>query len=278
LKLCDGLLPECPSLGLVFDELAEGVFRRRYESLDLNIGVVIGEDGVLVIDTRSTEREAAELRDELAVLTQKPVRWVVNTHWHWDHSYGNAVFEHAEIWGHELCQIALETHGEEMKAAAKKWLPEASHEEIDRVRIVPPTRVFSERATIAIGRSVDLSYHGFAHTDNDIIVTVSDGGVAYFGDLIEEGAPPNFGDSHPVAWPLTLRLASETLPPTIVPGHGDVVDPAFVETQHEQLVEVAELSTRFVEGEVGLDEACTLGPYGVDVMRSALLRAQAVTA
>ena len=271
-------LARCPYSRLVFDELADGVFRRRYESLDLNIGAVIGEDGVLVIDTRSMEREAAELRDELARLTQKPVRWVVNTHWHWDHAYGNSVFEDAEIWGHELCQIALENHGEEMKAAAKDWLPETDHADIDRVRIVPPTRTFAERATVAIGRSVDLSYHGFGHTDNDIVVTVPDGGVAFFGDLIEEGAPPNFGDSHPVAWPLTLRLASESVPPTIVPGHGDVVDPAFVETQHQELVEVAELATRFIAGEVGLEEACASGPYSVEVMRSALLRAQAVTA
>lgn len=262
----------------MFDELADGVFRRRYESLDLNIGVILGEDGVLVIDTRASEREAAELLDELGTLTPKPVRWVVNTHWHWDHAYGNAVFEDAEIWGHELCQIALETRGEEMKASAKTWLPEASHDEIDRVRIVAPTKTFSERATVAIGRSVELSYHGFAHTDNDIVVTVPQGDVAFFGDLIEEGAPPNFGDSHPVAWPLTLRLASESLPTTIVPGHGDVVDRAFVETQHQELVEVAELSTRFVAGEIGLDEASAQGPYDAEVMRGALLRAQAVTA
>jgi hypothetical protein len=51
-----------------------------------------------------------------------------------------------------------------------------------------------------------------------------------------------------------------------------------VDSQHQELVEVAELSARFVAGEVGLEEACALGPYGVDVMRSALLRAQAVTA
>ena len=108
---------------------------------------------------------------------------------------------------------------------------EQADDEIDRVRIVPPTRTFSERATVAIGRSVELSYHGFAHTDNDIVVTVPDGGVAFFGDLIEEGAPPNFGDSHPVAWPLTLRLASEALPSTIVPGHGDVAT-TLEEMQH----------------------------------------------
>jgi hypothetical protein len=77
---------------------------------------------------------------------------------------------------------------------------------------------------------------------------------------------------------VTLRLASESLPATIVPGHGDVVDRAFVETQHQELVEVAELSTRFVAGEIGLDEASAQGPYDAEVMRGALLRAQAVTA
>ncbi|HEU4895005.1 MAG TPA: MBL fold metallo-hydrolase [Acidimicrobiia bacterium] len=262
----------------MFDELGDGVFRRRYESLDLNVGVVIGEDGILVIDTRSSEREAAELLDELGRLDRRPVRWVVNTHWHWDHAYGNALFEDVEIWGHELCQIALETRGEEMKASAKGWLPESSHAEIDAVRIVPPNRVFSETASVAIGRAVDLSYHGFGHTDNDIIVTVPDEGVAFFGDLIAEGAPPNFGDSHPVAWPLTLRLASESLPPTIVPGHGDVVDAAFVESQRQELAAVAELATSFVAGEVDIDEAAALGPYDVEVMRVALRRAQAVSA
>jgi len=262
----------------VFDELADGVFRRRYESLDLNVGVVVGEDGVLVIDTRACEREAVELRDELRHLTPKPVRWVVNTHWHWDHAYGNAVFEDAEIWGHELCKLALETRGEEMKKAARKWLPESSHDEIDRVRIVPPTKTFSDRATVAVGRSVELGYHGLGHTDNDIVVTVPEGGVAFFGDLIEEGAPPNFGDSFPVAWPLTMRIASRSLPSVIVPGHGDVVDPGFVEGQIQELVAVSELASAFVAGKIDLEEASEGGPYDSDTMRSALLRARTVAA
>ncbi len=259
----------------MFDELADGVFRRRYESLDLNIGVVVGEDGILVIDTRSFEGEGLELRDELGRLTAKPVRWVVNTHWHWDHAYGNSVFEDAEIWGHELCKTALETRGEDMKEAAKWWLPEIHHEEIDRVRVVPPNRTFSDRATIAIGRLVDVAYYGLGHTDNDIVTTIPGTDVAFFGDLVEEGAPPNFGDSYPLAWPATMDVATRSLPSVIVPGHGDVVDPDFVATQQEELVAVAELAAAFIEGQVELEEAVGRGPYDPDTMRAAMLRAGA---
>lgn len=260
----------------MFDQLAEGVFRRRYESLDLNVGVVVGDDGLAVIDTRSTHNEARELLDELAILSSKPVRWVINTHYHWDHVYGNAMFEDAEIWGHELCRSALQNVGEKMKQSAKSWLPSELHGDVDEVRVVPPEKVFSDQVSLDIGLEISMSYHGLGHTDSDIVVRVPDAGVAFFGDLLEEGAPPNFGDSYPVAWPLSLRLAAEDLPGVVVPGHGDVVDREFVEAQHAELVRVAELATSYVIGEVELEEAAVLGPYPADAMKSALVRAAAV--
>lgn len=259
----------------MFDQLADGVFRRRYESLDLNVGVVVGEDGLLLVDTRASHRQAMELADELRTLSPLPVRWVVNTHFHWDHTFGNSVFADAEIWGHELTEVALTGRGEEMKEDAKAWLDEEMHPEIDEVRIVSPTRVFSDRASVAIGRAVDLGYHGLAHTDSDIVIEVADAGVVFFGDMIEEGAPPSFGDSHPIAWPVTLRLASRSIAETVVPGHGDVVGPEFVEGQIEELEAVASIADRVVSGEVDLEDAVGSGPYPAEVMRGALLRAQA---
>ncbi|HUG07629.1 MAG TPA: MBL fold metallo-hydrolase [Acidimicrobiia bacterium] len=260
----------------MFDELGDGVFRRRYESLDLNVGIVIGDDGVLVIDTRSSPREAAQIKDELARITDLPVRWVVNTHWHFDHTFGNYTFRQAEIWGHELCQIALSQRTAEMKESARRWLGPEHSEEIETAEIVPPHKIFTDQASLDIGRRVEMGYFGFGHTDSDIVVSVPDSSVAFFGDLVEEGAPPVFGDGYPVTWPLTLRLAAQDPPGTIVPGHGHVVDPAFVHSQHEELVAVAELSTRFVDGEIELEGATASGPYSEEVMRSALLRAQAV--
>jgi glyoxylase-like metal-dependent hydrolase (beta-lactamase superfamily II) len=258
----------------MFQQIGDRVFRRRFESLDLNVGVVIGDDGILVIDTRSTHREALELKEELATLSKLPVRWVINTHWHWDHTFGNAMFPEAEIWGHELCESAMNRFGDIMRATTKEWLPEEQHADVDEVVITPPNNSFSDRASLQIGRSVDMTYHGLGHTDADIIIRTGD--VAFFGDLLEEGAPPSFGDSYPVSWPLTLRLASENLPGTIVPGHGDVVGPEFVATQTEELSVVADLASRLVSGEIELDEAVGTGPYEEETMRAALLRAQVV--
>ncbi|HEX2404426.1 MAG TPA: MBL fold metallo-hydrolase, partial [Acidimicrobiia bacterium] len=172
----------------MFDQLADGVFRRRYESLDINVGVVLGEEGALIIDTRASHVEADELLDELRALTSLPVRWVVDTHWHWDHTFGNARFPAAEIWGHERCRKVMIELGDSMKEDAVAWLPDRL-EEIAEVVITPPNRVFDTVARIELGPvAVELSYHGLGHTDADIVVTV--GEVSFMGDLLEEGAPP----------------------------------------------------------------------------------------
>src|SRR3970040_1221723 len=149
---------------MVFDELADGVFRRRYESMDLNIGVVVSEGGVLVIDTRCTHAEADELLREIRSLTLLPVRWVVDTHWHWDHTFGNARLGEADIWGHDRCRKALTERGESMKVDASEWLPGLA-EEIDSVVITPPGKTFTETAGIDFGsKEVTLGYHGFGDT------------------------------------------------------------------------------------------------------------------
>lgn len=260
----------------MFEEIAEGVFRRRYESLDLNVGAVVGDDGVLIVDTRQSPRLAREILEELSRVSSLPVRWVVNTHWHWDHVFGNDVFPGAEIWGHELCLTALAEHGEEMKKSVVDWVGEEHAKEIEAVEIVPPTHTFSEEASLQIGREVRLTYHGLAHTDADIVVRVSDASVAFYGDLIEQGAPPSFGDSSPVAWPVTLERAIVEPVETYVPGHGDTVDHDFVVAQMEELDEVARLSISFISGEIDLESGIASGPYPKESMRSALVRASAV--
>lgn len=257
----------------MFDELGEGVYRRRYESLDLNVGVVLGDDGILIVDTRSTHEEAAELLRDLGTLTDLPVRWVVNTHWHWDHVFGNSAFPNCEIWGHELCRVGMERFGERMKVDARGWLPAHQHAQVDEVVIVPPDRTFSDSVSLAIGRAVHLTYHGLAHTDADIVVRTPGSGVAFFGDMIEESAPPNFGDSYPLLWHETLESAMTDMPAVAVPGHGDVVDGDFVRTQLEELREVSRLADAMIAGELDMEAASSRGPFPQEVMKSALARA-----
>lgn len=259
----------------MFDQLADGVYRRRYESLDLNVGVVLGEQGILIIDTRASHVEADELRGELRTLSSLPVRWVVDTHWHWDHTFGNARFPEAEIWGHELCRQAMVEMGDLMKEDALAWLPDRQ-DEIAEVVITPPTNVFETVVDIDLGLSVvEMTYHGFGHTDADIVVTVGD--VSFMGDLLEEGAPPVFDDGFPMSWPLTLESAAEIGSSIIVPGHGDTLDRAGAAGQLAEIRAVADLARRCIEEGLPVAEAALLGPYPPEVMNSALERALAVS-
>jgi len=259
----------------MFDELADGVFRRRYESLDLNVGVVFGEQGLLVIDTRASHVEADELQAELRTLSSLPVRWVVDTHWHWDHTFGNARFPESEIWGHELCRKAMVELGDSMKEDAFVWLPDR-REEIAEVVITPPTNVFDTVAGIDLGSVVvEMTYHGPGHTDSDIVVTVGD--VSFMGDLLEQGAPPVFDDGFPLSWPATLESAAEIGSSIIVPGHGDTLDRAGAAAQLEEIQAVATLARRCVEEGLPVADAALLGPYPPEVMTSALERALTVS-
>ncbi|WP_214319225.1 MBL fold metallo-hydrolase [Nonomuraea sediminis] len=250
-----------------WQEIGDGVYVRRHESLDMNVGLVVGEGHCLVLDTRMSHREAEDLIAAIRRITQSP--WtVVNSHSHFDHYFGNALFRGAEIWGHIRCAEDIEETGEEQRAKLVGEYPEVAE-----VEIVPPDQTFADRATLDIGgRAVHLRHLGLGHSSNDIVVEVPDAGVLFAGDLVEEGAPPAFGDSYPLDWPGTIAtMLAEHPDPVIVPGHGAVVDRAFVAAQQQELALVAELARRaHVEG---LRDVMGSFPYPEEVVRQALERA-----
>lgn len=220
---------------MAWQELGDGIFRWRYESLDLNIGLILSEEAALVIDSRATHGQAEELRNDITSLTQLPVTHLVNTHHHWDHTFGNAVFP-CEIVGHERCRSTLIERGEEMrqKLLDADWMPEDAKPHFESVVVTPPEITFETSLTLTLGeRPVTLTHLGRGHTDNDIIIEVDD--VLFAGDLVEEGAPPQFGDAFPTDWLDTLARLVSRSPETIVPGHGDIVGVGFIETQREQM-------------------------------------------
>ncbi len=256
-------------------ELGEGVFVRRYAFLDQNIGVVLGDDAALVIDSRSTGAQADELRHDLRELTSAPIRAVVNTHWHDDHTFGNHRLRPAELWGHERCAQRLATDGERMKRSLARQHPELAGELADLV-VDPPERTFSEQGLPSIGgRRIRLEHLGRGHTDSDVVVSVPGTGVLFAGDLVEHGAPPNFGDAYPLDWPETVSRMLELVHGPVVPGHGDVVDRSFVDDQLGELLAVAELGHRVHRGELALEAAAARGPFGQEASRQPIARAAA---
>ncbi len=259
----------------MWQEVGEGAFRRRYESLDLNVGAVIGGEGVLVIDTRASHRQAQQLLDDLRVLTDLAPRWVLNTHYHWDHCWGNALFPSAQLWGHERCREELLEEGELARTGVLEWMPEEHHADVREVVITAPDHTFGLRHAIDLGgRIVEFRYLGLGHTDSDVVAYVADSGTVFAGDLVEEGAPPSFTDSFPLDWPQALDALLDMATATVVPGHGDVVDRQFIETQRAELCAVGALARAgFVEGAPIEEIDVRSGPYPDEVMRSALDRA-----
>lgn len=215
-----------------FVELDAGVFVRRHRSLDLNCGLVVGSDEALVIDTRATLAQGEDLRRAVRRVTALPVRWVVTTHHHWDHTFGTAAFPDAVVVGHRRVRELLLREGEREKqrVAGEDWLTSDEVADMRASPLVAPHVTFADGCSLHLGdREVVLAHHGRGHTDNDVVVHA--GGVTFAGDLVEESAPPSFGDSHPDEWAPTLDRLLPTLRGVVVPGHGAVVDPAFVRRQ-----------------------------------------------
>jgi glyoxylase-like metal-dependent hydrolase (beta-lactamase superfamily II) len=257
-----------------WQEVGERVFRFRYRSLDLNVGAVLGDGEVLVVDTRCGPAKAGELLADLRALTRLPCRQAVNTHAHFDHCFGNATLRPAAIWGHRRCIGELRAHGEEQRQAAMRSVPELAGE-LAAARIDPPDRAVADAgATLLVGgRPVELRFCGRGHTDNDLVVLVPDAGVAFAGDLVEEGAPPSFGDAFPLAWPATVGRLLDLAAPTVVPGHGDVVDSDFVRRQRAELAAMADLCATVAAGDLPAAEALRRAPFPEDHAREALQRA-----
>jgi glyoxylase-like metal-dependent hydrolase (beta-lactamase superfamily II) len=257
-----------------WNEVGNGVFVRRYESLALSIGAVLGDDGVLVVDSRASHDQARELIKDLSVLTKLPVRWVVNTHYHWDHCWGNAVFRAAELWGHVNTRRHLLEDGEQARRRVIAQLPVEYHEVVREVEIVAPEHTFSEQVSLDIGRAVDLKYHGRGHTDSDI--TVGAGDVLFAGDLIEQAAPPSFDDSFPLDWPSALDGLLECATGPVIPGHGDPVDRAFVVQQRDDIAGTIDLARAgFEAGLPARDVNVTVAPFPAHVARLVVERAYA---
>lgn len=233
-------------MGEQWREVGEGVYVRRHEFLDLNIGLVVGDGRCLVVDTRATLVEAGDLIAAVREVTPHP--WTVaNTHTHWDHYFGNAAFRPAEIWAHERAAAWARAYGNVHKQRLRgQVLSDDSLAEfaaqVDAVTPDPPDRTFAgDAATLDVGgRAVTLRYHGRGHTDGDITIHVDT--VTFAGDLVEEGAAPGFSDSFPLDWPGTLDALLPYLAGPVVPGHGDVVDPAYVRGQRDEVAAIVELA------------------------------------
>ncbi|MFF2373449.1 MBL fold metallo-hydrolase [Streptomyces xiamenensis] len=211
-----------------WEELAPGVLRIRLPGWDETVGAIAGARGVLLVDAGPSPRAAAAIRAELRGLLGLPVRWVVLTHPHFDHVLGAGGYPGARVYGElgdpaELAADAVR-HGMPEAEAAKGAAALAG------VRAQPVESRLS--LYLGGGRTVSVARLGPAHTPHDMVVKVDD--IVFCGDLVEESGEPQAGpDADPAVWPAALDRLLELGGPQAryVPGHGAVVDAAFVRAQ-----------------------------------------------
>lgn len=261
-------------------EVADRCFARRYSPHDVTVGVVVADEGLLVVDTRSGPSEAAALRADLADLSTRPVRHVVNTHWHYDHCFGNDEFASVPIYGHETVPETLAERADTVRAELAEQSPELAAE-LAALTVVPPTDLLSSVRLVDIGgRVVELIHPGRGHTGGDVVVRVPDADAIFAGDLIEESGPPAYGDdSFPLEWPETLDFVSGLLTgdTAVIPGHGAVVDRDFVRAQRDDVADIADTIRRLAESGVPAAEALAAGtwPIPADKLTDAIARGYA---
>lgn len=246
-----------------FEEVADRVWVARYAWFDVNVTAIGGRRGLLVVDTHSSGRAAREVVDDVRRLGAGPVVGVVNTHEHFDHTFGNATFR--EVFGplpihaHDEAAARTTAAGERIKEEYAAHPDDPHAEEIAETAIVPADVTFSSVMAIDLDdRAVELVHPGAGHTAGDLVVRVEDADVLLAGDLVEESAPPAYGaDSYPLEWPRALDLALQLVGEgtVVVPGHGAVVDRAFVLDQRADIGIVAETIRDLASRGVPLDQA-----------------------
>ncbi|MFF7068244.1 MBL fold metallo-hydrolase [Streptomyces pseudovenezuelae] len=228
---------------LGWERVATGVGRCRLPGWDCTAGLVIGEGTALSVDAGSSLAEGARLRAQAGELAGHRVTHLALTHPHFDHVFGAAAFAGTEVFGAVGVETVLagrvgraELRGDAVRNGLD---PGAADEAVDA--LVSPRHHVSGEWTLDLGggRQVLLANVGPGHTAHDLAVLVpGTPEVVFCGDLVEESGEPQAGpDAVPRHWPAALdrllELGGEDA--LYVPGHGAVVDAAFVRAQRDAL-------------------------------------------
>ncbi|MER6568084.1 MBL fold metallo-hydrolase [Streptomyces sp. NPDC001093] len=226
---------------LGWERLAAGVGRCRLPGWDCTAGLVLAEGTALLVDAGSSVAEGARLRAQAERLADGRVTHLALTHPHFDHVFGVPAFAGAEVYGAVGLDAVFAYEREELRLdAVRNGLPVADADEaVDA--LAPPRHLVSGEWTLDLGggRQALLANVGPGHTAHDLAVLVpGDPEVVFCGDLVEESGEPQAGpDAVPARWPdaLDRLLALGGEDAAYVPGHGAVVDAAFVRRQRDEL-------------------------------------------
>jgi glyoxylase-like metal-dependent hydrolase (beta-lactamase superfamily II) len=255
-------------------EVAERVFVLRYPVLDVNVTLIPGAEVMAVVDTLSTPTQAGIVRRAARRIAGLPIV-VVNTHHHFDHSFGNASLDATAIYSHP--EAAARLTATDPHRVHREWgAHDPELDELAAVTVVVPDRLVPHETGVDLGgREIVLHFLGRGHTAGDLVVHVPDADLVVAGDLVEESGPPSFEDGYPLEWPETLAALVALGAHAVVPGHGAPVDVAFVRAAHDDLAALAWLIRDGHADGAPREAVVAKAPFPVDTAAVAVARGYA---
>ena len=240
----------------VITEIAPGVFFRKMETepkfLGSNQGWVIFKDFVLVIEASFPDQAAAIIK-EIRKTTDKPIRYVFDTHYHGDHADGNPIFTNigAAPIASENSKTLFETKGIAGFEKSQKEKPEL----YGSLKYAPPSLYFPTKLVIDDGtQRVELWHFGHAHTAGDAVAWLPKHGIVFTGDACVNGAFNYTGDSNTESWIGVLTKLQELPVKIVCPGHGEMTGKELLATQKRYFVELREAIQMLSDKGKTLDE------------------------
>lgn len=203
-----------------FDKLSDHAYAYTAEG-DPNTGIVIGDDAVLVIDTQATPIMAQDVIRRIGAVTDKPVKYVVLSHYHAVRVLGASAYrpEHI-IASQDTYDLIVERGEADMKSEIERF-PRLFRAVESVPGLTWPTLTFKGEMTLWLGKlQVKIMQLGRGHTKGDTVVWLPQEKILFSGDLVEYGATPYAGDAYFTDWPRTLEAIAALKPEQLVPGRG----------------------------------------------------------
>lgn len=190
-------------------------------SFGVNAGVIIGKDGIVVVDTMISAKEAKRFIKDIRAISRKPIKYVVNTHYHLDHAFGNSEFAKvgAVIVAQENAQKAMENTAKETLGNMKEY--GLTPKDMQGTSVVYPVLTYGNRMTIDIGgQQIELIHARHSHTDGDTLVYLPGKKVLFTGDILFTNYHPFLGEGNIEEWVKQLDDIKSMDVEKIIPGHG----------------------------------------------------------